>query len=384
MAPYETRKDLDSHVHVPVITFVQYPALIDSPPPSSLSSNVAALTVVFRKMNIEDDPTVRTLRRTLGTVSDETERIRIDQRLSKALVEKDTFVHKGMRDFLRTAEELSNDIGPWGADWYIASVIKRALKKGIESLRELLPNSRPEETEYFAKLLRSVRVNEVSNSPDAVDKGCSKKTKKFIDCLLAEKKSWMDGGKKFSGLVFVTRRDGALALTSLLSNHPRAKDHFSVGTLLGSSESSKRNTFIDISRSMLPQSHTVVLSDFRDGVKNLVVATSVAEEGLDIPNCGTVVRWDRPSNVVSWVQSRGRARHKESTFILMLEEDSNTERQISNWQYKEEEMKRRYQEEHSRPQRSEDDAETRFATDTLDLVFTSPSTGYVHILHCLF
>lgn len=283
-------------------------------------------------------------------------------------------MHKGLRDFIRTAGELCYDLGAWGCDWYIASVIKKALLKGGQSLRELLPNSRPEETEYFAGLLRKVHPQDISYSPEVIAAGCSAKANKFIDALIDEHKSWSSDQKKFSGLVFATRRDCALTLTTILSHHPRTRFLFNVGTLLGSSESNKRNSFIDISRTMLPQKNDALLLDFRNGDKNLVIATSVGEEGLDIPNCGTVIRWDPPSNVVSWLQSRGRARHKESHFVLMIEAESATAKQISDWIFKEKEMKRRYEEALLRPKRDDDDACGRVE---IDLEFTHPGSGCV-------
>lgn len=372
LSPKKTRSDLDRHVHMPTFKLIQYPPLINSPNPSDISLNIRALADVVLNMRIEDDPTVRSLRRKLASLSDPIEHNRVDQRLSEAVDKKNTFVHKGMNDFLRTAQELCYDVGPWGADWYIDSVIKKALVRGAKSLQELLPNSRPEETEHFVKLLRSVRVNEISYSPDIVAENCSEKTEKFIEALLEERESWVSRGKMFSGLVFVTRRDCALALSNLLAHHPRTKSLISAGILLGSSESNKRNSFIDISRSLLPQKHSEVISDFRSGVKNVVVATSVAEEGLDIPNCGTVIRWNPPNNVVSWVQSRGRARHEESTFILLFEKDSDAADQFSKWYFKEMEMKLRYEEEHRRPRRK--NANIGGGMD-LEFEFSSPS-GY--------
>ena len=40
------------------------------------------------------------------------------------------------------------------------------------------------------------------------------------------------------------------------------------------------------------------------------VATSVLEEGLDVPACDVVVRFDSVDSLRAYVQSRGRVRHK--------------------------------------------------------------------------
>ena len=52
-----------------------------------------------------------------------------------------------------------------------------------------------------------------------------------------------------------------------------------------------------------------VIKRFKTGEKNLLLATSVAEEGLDISDCNYVIRYDMMGNEISSVQSRGRVRY---------------------------------------------------------------------------
>ncbi|KIK64522.1 hypothetical protein GYMLUDRAFT_241067 [Collybiopsis luxurians FD-317 M1] len=125
--------------------------------------------------------------------------------------------------------------------------------------------------------------------------------------------------KTFSALVFVQRRDVVLALSHLLSHHPVTTLEFQVGPLLGASDSSHRRAFLDIARRFVKQTQNEILIDFRLGERNLIVSTSVAEEGIDVQACGCGIRWDRPMNMASWAQSRGRARRR-STFVMMFKE----------------------------------------------------------------
>lgn len=68
-----------------------------------------------------------------------------------------------------------------------------------------------------------------------------------------------------------------------------------------------------------------VLRKFRRREFNLLIATSVVEEGLDIPKCNVVCRFDFPKNFRSYVQSKGRARAKDSRYYMLVDEDFEME-----------------------------------------------------------
>lgn len=52
---------------------------------------------------------------------------------------------------------------------------------------------------------------------------------------------------------------------------------------------------------------------------NLLVATKVGEEGLDIQTCCLVIRFDLPETVASFIQSRGRARMPQSEYAFLVD-----------------------------------------------------------------
>lgn len=65
-----------------------------------------------------------------------------------------------------------------------------------------------------------------------------------------------------------------------------------------------------------------VVADFHAGVFNVLVATSVAEEGLDIRQCNLVIRTEKPQSIISNIQARGRARQKDAQYVIKcLHED---------------------------------------------------------------
>lgn len=62
-----------------------------------------------------------------------------------------------------------------------------------------------------------------------------------------------------------------------------------------------------------------VLKRFRMHECNLLIATSVLEEGMELPRCNLVVRFDEPQSYRSYVHCKGRARAADAHFILLIE-----------------------------------------------------------------
>ena len=60
-----------------------------------------------------------------------------------------------------------------------------------------------------------------------------------------------------------------------------------------------------------------ITSSFKTGLTNVVVATDILEEGIDVPKCNIVIMFDGIKTFRSYVQSRGRARMKGSEFIIL-------------------------------------------------------------------
>jgi ERCC4-related helicase len=203
-----------------------------------------------------------------------------------------------------------------------------------------------EERIHIINTLGQVRVAEPDNSESLQKPICiSKKCTALLELLINKY------NKDFRGLIFVEQRVTAVMLCRLLSEHPQTKRIFMCGTFVGNSTNESRTAELGDFPDQADQKNT--LKDFREGNKNLIIATSALEEGIDISACNLVVCFNKPPNLKSFIQRRGRARHEKSTFVLLSASDDDTDATAS-WETLESEMVREYMRE-SRESIQEDD-----------------------------
>ncbi|KAI5062975.1 hypothetical protein GOP47_0021522 [Adiantum capillus-veneris] len=115
----------------------------------------------------------------------------------------------------------------------------------------------------------------------------------------------------FRAIIFVERVVAALVLPKVFAELPSLK-FVKCASLIGHNNNQDMRT-----RQMQE-----TITKFKDGRVTLLVATSVAEEGLDIRQCNVVIRFDLAKTVLAYIQSRGRARKPGSDYILMLEKEN--------------------------------------------------------------
>ncbi|KAF2900394.1 hypothetical protein ILUMI_05788 [Ignelater luminosus] len=128
-----------------------------------------------------------------------------------------------------------------------------------------------------------------------------------------------DSNDSLCGIIFVKRRFTAKVLYNVLlrlkavdSEYEFLSPNFIVGY--------HTNPFSDTREGLYNvKMNKKVLNEFRNHEINLLVATNVLEEGVDIPTCTLVVKFDKPDDYRAYIQSKGRARHKNSFYYLMID-----------------------------------------------------------------
>lgn len=169
-------------------------------------------------------------------------------------------------------------------------------KKGIQSARQLIKNHQFKDPEEFllsskVHLLLRLLTEHFSNDKDRVR------------CIVFVEQRWT--AKLLADLL---QQEGIIRIPGL-----------KVGVLMGANQDDKCS-----SNSFRQQLMTII--KFKDGELNCIFATSVAEEGLDIPDCNLIIRFDLYKTMIQYIQSRGRARQAQSTYVHMIEEGNGDHR----------------------------------------------------------
>ncbi|CAI5656164.1 interferon-induced helicase C domain-containing protein 1 isoform X3 [Oreochromis aureus] len=113
------------------------------------------------------------------------------------------------------------------------------------------------------------------------------------------------------GIVFIKTRRSAIALNQWIQENPKFAD---IGVksayVIGGGDQS-------VVKPMTSAEQKDVLKKFGNGQVNLLIATTVAEEGLDIPACNFVIRYGLVTNEIAMIQAQGRGRAEDSSYTLV-------------------------------------------------------------------
>uniref|UniRef100_A0AC35GD91 RNA helicase n=1 Tax=Panagrolaimus sp. PS1159 TaxID=55785 RepID=A0AC35GD91_9BILA len=127
-------------------------------------------------------------------------------------------------------------------------------------------------------------------------------------------------------LIFVESRKGCVKMAEYLQSHHRITSlfgHDKVNHLVSVNQATA-----SFGQSMTAQSS--ILQLFKSGKINIIVATSVAEEGLDVAECNLIIKYNNAGSETSYIQRKGRARAKNSRSILLALSDKVEQQEYRN------------------------------------------------------
>ncbi|KAG6013396.1 hypothetical protein E4U54_006810 [Claviceps lovelessii] len=275
----------------------------------------------FQRLDITQDPLVQRLQK------DPTERNR--RALSRAIEKYDTFVQNQIRGLRNRSVEVAQQLGSWAADYYIWKSATSFLDRINNDRANIFDNWVDSERQYVAEFLHRVSPQKPPHMPQNGDEISDKASALIKELVVID--------DPIVCIIFAKERATVSLLCDLLGSCPRIAERHRIGSIVGSSNyQSKRNALYE----PLGESGQTALQEFRAGDINILIATSVLEEGIDVPACNMVICFDHPSTPKAFVQRRGRARMKDSTLLLLSEHSSPT---IGRWEALEEEMKAVYQ-----------------------------------------
>lgn len=343
-----------------LLRYVVRPELIpllysDSREGLSGSQAGANLIQLCQTIDIEQDPYIIKLRSNIGMQG--------SAQLEKALRSQKTYCQEQLKSLYTKYLDIHAELGSWAADYYINAITQKFCTKGTDGL--FLVNALDqEEKTYLKKLLRQIEVPARADFSLDVGPHVSRKVQRLIDYLTGV------GTAEFTGLVFVKTRATCAVLAHLLSAHVRTKDTLRVSTFVGMSTNANKKFDLGELVDIKDQKNT--LDHLRRGQKNLVISTSALEEGIDVSACNLVICYEKPPNLKSFIQRRGRARKLQSKYVIFFPEEGS-ETTLAGWQQLEEEMRKAYMDE----MRQLQVLRTAEELDTGERVFKNESTGYV-------
>ena len=325
ITPRRHRSELEQFVHPPQVTCIVYPSTAVTGDEGRLPLS-RALNRTVESYDFSTDPYVVELVELRGEGA--------KRELQRTSDRQKTYCSQQLKALRQRSEVLKEELGSSAAEWYVRKCIER-FNTGMTSQTLVLPDITEKERLHLASILNSLSCGNTSDQDLSREKTLlmTDKARSLVRVLQRH------ASASVRGIVFVEQRATVTALRHLLLSQTEIREAYSIGTFVGTSTYANRKTAVANLVELKEQVND--LDEFRNGNKNLMIATNVLEEGIDISACNLVICFDPPKNLVSFVQRRGRARQRNSRFVIFLPE-GNLNADPSKWQRLEIEMKQAY------------------------------------------
>ncbi|XP_030375295.1 endoribonuclease Dicer isoform X2 [Scaptodrosophila lebanonensis] len=186
-----------------------------------------------------------------------------------------------------------------------------------------------------SKMLDWLDENEsdgLENREDIILNFSTRKVQTFLNYL----KQTFAGkqAKDICCLVFVERRYSAKCIYGMLLNYiagtPELKNVLVPQFMVG-----RNGLSHDFGSVLQRKCQKTAIKEFRDGECNLMVCSSVLEEGIDVQACNYVLILDQLKTFNMYVQTKGRARSKDAVFVMFCSQGDRDKMSQRLQQYRE-------------------------------------------------
>ncbi|EED15535.1 RNA helicase/RNAse III, putative [Talaromyces stipitatus ATCC 10500] len=320
--PVIEREELLKWTHKPELSIVTYSSQSDQTTEILKGlDDILELTLA----DIENDPYVKSLR----AKKDDKKSQEI---LIKLLDSGKTFTRKEIMSLAQRAQVINAELGSWAADVFVVTCAEKFIEAAVHRsdnniFRQWEDAEKIYMMQYLSMLPAIAKTRVWGSVPDHI----SQKAKSLITTIA---NTYNPG---YRVIVFAEQRATVIMLAHLLSVHPLTKG-IVTKYFLGNSNYANRKSNITELSTLVEQKD--VLTELRVGKTNVLIATNVLEEGIDVPACNIVICFDPPKDLRSFIQRRGRARDRQSRLVLFI--DGNDDDGLAKWESMEEKLKEIY------------------------------------------
>uniref|UniRef100_A0A8C7IL10 RNA helicase n=1 Tax=Oncorhynchus kisutch TaxID=8019 RepID=A0A8C7IL10_ONCKI len=261
----------------------------------------------------------------LGTQNYEQWVVQKEQNAAKEENQKVRVCAEHLRQY-NEALYLGKTIRMWDAFSFLDKYFDEELKKKVAPEDEEISGSL-----FFTAFFKiyfladsKVKLQELAKLPQYENNSLAKLRTKILHEFTSREKA--------RGIIFTKTRRSAIALAQWVQENSKFEE---VGVkachVIGGGGQS-------VVKPMTAAEQRDVLNKFQNAEINLLIATTVAEEGLDIAACNFVIRYELVTNEIAMIQARGRGRAEDSSYTLVAGEGSGVAERESVNEYREKMM----------------------------------------------
>lgn len=200
------------------------------------------------------------------------------------------------------AQELLETQTLSGLNEYINNLIQQSIDKKTKAVQTLV--SLPE--------FQALRISLENLLKNNIEHPKLAKIKSLVETEIKE-------NPKAKLILFANFRETAQAISSLLNQNPLIKSSVFIGQ-------AKKTNIKGISSGLNQKEQKAIIENFKSGDLNVLVATSIGEEGLDIPEVSAVIFYEPVPSAIRKIQRAGRtARLSKGKLLILVTTDTRDE-----------------------------------------------------------